>query len=380
MSDVVISPNMGLPVPIVGVDPGPDWATNIVASLGILDQHDHTAGRGVPVTPNGLNINTDLTIGSNNLTNVKTVRFTAQLAPLPGLAPDLGAIYVAGRELYYNDEVGNVVQITNAGSVNAGAGSITGLPSGTASASYSAGGQKFIWQSATSTAAGMDNGPVTIREQVPSANGITIQSPSSLAAPYSLTLFSALPGGTSFVTVDTSGNLGDSIPTSQGINTSNIANNAITTPLIADHNVTQAKLQLRPTGTTVAAGGIAVSASCGFFLTNTSSAITNLSVTITTTGRPVVICFRDDGLGGVARFGSVGAGNVQSRWVLKSNGAQICNQAVTNGNGGTIYLPPNAFSFIDLPAAGTYTYEAFAINDLGASADAENIVLIAYEQ
>ena len=84
MADVILSPNMNLPVPVVGQDPGPDWANNINASLGILDQHDHSNGEGVPVTPAGLNINTDLPINGNNLTLVNSVRFVDRSTTLPG--------------------------------------------------------------------------------------------------------------------------------------------------------------------------------------------------------------------------------------------------------------------------------------------------------
>lgn len=204
-----ISPNMGLIVPGVGTEPGPTWATDLNSDLGILDQHNHSAGQGVPITPSGLDINSDLSIQSNNLTFVKTVRFASQLAPISGVAPNLGIVYVAGNELYYNDEVGNVVPITNAGSVNAGAGSITGLPSGTASASYNSGTGTFIWQSSTNTAANMDNASVTIREQASMAKGVTLSSPNSLAADYTLSFPAALPGSTKILTVDTSGNIGD---------------------------------------------------------------------------------------------------------------------------------------------------------------------------
>ena len=51
MANVTLSPNMNLPVPVVGQDPGPDWANNINSSLGILDQHDHTPGKGIQIVP-----------------------------------------------------------------------------------------------------------------------------------------------------------------------------------------------------------------------------------------------------------------------------------------------------------------------------------------
>lgn len=207
MSDVIISPNMSLPVPIVGVDPGPDWANNINACLGILDEHDHSPGQGVKVTPNGLNINIDLTMNGNNLTAVKTVNFTAQGSPIPGTAPNLGAIYVAGNELYYNDESGNMIQITLNGAVNAGAGSISGLPSGTASVSYVSGNQTYVFQSATNTAGNIDAGSIIIREVAALAKGITLSSPTGLAADYTLTFPPALPASQQVIAVDPSGTM-----------------------------------------------------------------------------------------------------------------------------------------------------------------------------
>lgn len=208
MPNVVLSPNMSMPVPVVGVDPGPDWANNINASLGILDQHDHTPGRGLQITPDGMNINTDLPFNDNNLTTVKTVNFAAQGAPLAGLSPNLGAVYIAGNELYYNDEAGNVVQITNNGTVNAGAGSISGLPSGTASVSYVSGNGTYVFQSATATPGNLDGGSIIIREVAANAKGITLSSVTGLAADYTLTLPSGLPSTSGQAIIsDTSGNL-----------------------------------------------------------------------------------------------------------------------------------------------------------------------------
>ncbi len=127
MSDVTISPNMSLPVPNVGVDAGPDWANNLNASLSIIDQHNHSAGSGVPVQPAGLNINSDLTFQSNQATNLKAVAFTAQSS-----VTTTAAVYVKGVDLYYRDGAANEVQITTGGTVNA---TSSGISSGTATAS-----------------------------------------------------------------------------------------------------------------------------------------------------------------------------------------------------------------------------------------------------
>lgn len=367
-----ISPNMGLIVPGVGTEPGPTWATDLNASLGILDQHNHSPGQGVQITPAGLDINADLSIGSNNLTNVKTVNFTAQLASLPGSSPNLGCIYVAGNELYYNDEAGNVVAITNMGSVNAGAGSITGLPSGTASASYSSGSQTFIWQSATSTAANMDGGSVTIREVAASAKGVKLKSPTSLAADYDLIFPAALPGSTSFTTIDTAGNIAASISTSGGIGTSNIANLAITTALINTGAVTLPKM---------ASPNMVVTASCGSFSTSSGSGVdvTNLSATITTSGKPVNITFQPDGTGNTSYLANLSAANAFAGWHLFRDATEISTSFSFNGDGAETTYLAGGLNFIDTPAAGTYTYKLTATAGGGNINEVFFIVMVVRE-
>src|SRR5579859_5246417 len=134
MPNTSTTPNMNLVVPTVGVDPGPDYATNINNDLALIDSHTHAAGSGVPITPAAININSNLSFGNYSATNLQATQFTAQTA-----LSTLGAIYVIGVDLYYNDGNGNVIRITQSGSVTGSTGTITGLPSGTASASYSAG-------------------------------------------------------------------------------------------------------------------------------------------------------------------------------------------------------------------------------------------------
>lgn len=204
MANTTTSPNMNMPVPTVGEDPGPDWATNYDACLSVIDGHTHTSGSGVPITPTAININADLPMNNNNLTTAKSVRFTTQSAPLSGNA-DLGCLYESGVDLYYNDGSGNQVRITQSGAVTGATGTITGLPSGTASASYSAG--TFSFQSATNTPGSISGGSIVVGQQVASGKGVTIAASGSQPANYNLTLPTALPAATSFVTSDASGNL-----------------------------------------------------------------------------------------------------------------------------------------------------------------------------
>lgn len=204
MSNTTISPNMNLIVPVVGTDPGPDWANNVNASLGIIDQHNHSPGSGVPITPAGLNINSDLTFQNNNLISARAVIFSPQVSPL-SLASDIGCIYESGVDLWYNDAAGNQIQITANGSVTGASGTITGLPSGTASASFAGG--TFTFESATATPATMAVGPLIIGTSTASSKTVTLTPASGQASDYTLTLPAAAPVANQILQSDVSGNL-----------------------------------------------------------------------------------------------------------------------------------------------------------------------------
>lgn len=202
MATTTISPNMNLPIPNVGEDPGPDWATNVVACLNAVDGHTHSPAQGVLVTPDGLDINADLSFGQNNAINLRTVRYASQTAALAEPA-DLGCLYVVDEDLYFNDGAGNNVRITQGGTVTGSTGTITGLPSGTASASYSAG--TFTFEGATSTPATMAVGPLVVGAVEVSPNKVTITPPAALAASYTVTLPAALPSATYPLAISSTG-------------------------------------------------------------------------------------------------------------------------------------------------------------------------------
>lgn len=342
-----ITPNMNLIVPGVGTEPGPTWGTDLNADLGILDQHNHSTGQGVPITPAGININADLPINGNNLTFVKTVNFQAQGSSLAGAAPNLGCVYVAGNELYYNDESGNVVAITKTGSVNAGAGSITGLPSGTASASYNAGSQTFVWQSATNTPANMDGGSFIFRDITANSHGVTLSAPPALASDLQLFWPPALPTSTSLVTLDTSGNIA-TFPSSPPAVNSYVE--------VSSSGV----LSLTP----IIGPNLVISSSSGNFTTtsNTAVSVTNMSVTITTLGGPVVIGFK----GGGAAAAYIGLESTFNEFVsafykIQRDGTDISLQDHRSFNQGDstvqVWIPPGALNIIDDGAtAGSHTY------------------------
>lgn len=207
MANTINSSYMALPIPIVTQDPGPQYATDLNTCLTLIDQHNHQTGSGQQITPPGLNINQDLPFGSNNATQLRTARFTAQSGPLASSGTDIGCVYVASADLYYNDTNGNQVRLTQAGSIAGAIGSITGLVP-PANVTYNAPSQTFIFQSTTATAANLDAGSIILRDLTSGSSGITLAPPASLPVNYQLTLPSSAAAFNNFVMQsDTSGNL-----------------------------------------------------------------------------------------------------------------------------------------------------------------------------
>lgn len=240
-----MTPNMSLILPGVGTEPGPQYASEVNSSLSTVDQHDHTSGNGVPVPSAGLNINTDLPMGQNNLTQIRSLRMFPQASPL-SLGTDLGCLYESGVDLYYNDGNGNQIRLTASGGIAGSSGSIAGLTS-PASASYNAGSATFTWQSNSNVAANMDFRSATLRNSSVSSNGITLTAPSSLPSNYSLTLPSALPADQHFMTLDNSGNIAadwvvDNSTIEVSTNTVQVKALGITAAQIADSTITGPKL------------------------------------------------------------------------------------------------------------------------------------------
>lgn len=99
-------PNMTLIIPTVGnnaaPDGGPGYAQEINQALTLIDAHDHSSGKGIAVTQNGLNITGPLTLQTNPLTNATYANFTNQSAALSTTR----ALYNVNGELYWTDGSG----------------------------------------------------------------------------------------------------------------------------------------------------------------------------------------------------------------------------------------------------------------------------------
>jgi len=367
MANITNSPNMSLPIPVVGVENGPQYATDINSSLTIVDLHNHSPGYGVQITPSGLNINADLPFNANNATQLRSVRFNPNASVL-NLSTDLGCLYEAGVDLYYNDGNGNQIQLTKNGSIAGTAGSISGLVS-PASASYIPASQTFVWQSAANTPANMDFASATLRNLTINSFGYTVNPPNSLAADANITLPS-VPSQINILSMDTSGNIFANVNVDNS--TLQFTSNTLS---IKPQGVVQNDLAPRTVtvNTTAPAGGVAFSTS-----TTTSSPNTNVltnvaSAYITTTGRPVMIMLQPDGNTTNPGFVQNPTGN--SIFALFRGSTQL-NYIESDV---TAAMAPGVFSFIDTPPAGTYSYFFKCANTSSVGPHVFYCVLVAYE-
>lgn len=377
---------MGLTAPGVGTEIGPNWAQEINGDLSILDSHNHSSGQGVQISPPGMNINTDLPFNSNNATLLRTIRFISQASIITPAVPDIGCVYVVGDNLWYNSYTsGNHVQITNGSSVNA---TSSGIANGNASAAFSGpGGILQVYSNSSTPIPGaIASGPIEISPTSSATYATTIQAYSSLAASYTLTLPTAIAGvAGSIMQSDGSGNLsytvadGTTITNSGGV----LAAGVMQTANYAANSVTRPKL---------AAVGQQISASCGNFSTSSTSLVnvTNLTNTITTSGRPVMIFLQGIAVAIPNSQMSVLWGSASSEVTIAilsssnsgSSYTNICqwrfNQTVPSGNTQELN---NSYLFMDAPAATSgLIYKVQVL--VGNSSDLlsfQSITLVTYE-
>lgn len=110
-----ITPSMGLTIPTVLVTPGPTWAYQNNGAFDLIDAHDHSPTKGVPITPSGLNINSDLTMNGHNLIQIRSTQFDNLSGTLT--TPDLSCVYVSAGDLWYTNAGGTPVQLTIGNSI-----------------------------------------------------------------------------------------------------------------------------------------------------------------------------------------------------------------------------------------------------------------------
>src|ERR1700677_577317 len=152
-------PNMNLLVADPTITPGPTYASENDIAFGVVDAHDHTLGKGVPIPTNAININNDLTFNGFNASQLRTTQYVSQSAPLT-LPSDVNEIYVVNGNLVYNNNLGQPVQITSGAALDASTiGGIGGdYATSTALFFYTSADKTFTAWSNTNTPANIDAG------------------------------------------------------------------------------------------------------------------------------------------------------------------------------------------------------------------------------
>lgn len=168
-----------------------------------------------------------------------------------------------------------------------------------------------------------------------------------------------------------------------GITTAKLNDLACTTAKIDDLSITTGKIAATAiTRAKMAAVGQQVSSSCGAYtLTGSYADVTNLTVTITTTGRPVVLAIQGyDGVSGGQASGIYMPGSGVHVYVKLLRGAtQLSVQEYYTGSTAGAGKYPIGFFYLDAVAAGTYTYKVQAYASTGSTNEFDYSVLIAYE-
>lgn len=110
------TPFMFLDLPTPTITLGPAWASDVNDALTLVDSHDHSTGKGAKVKPNGIDINDNLDMQSNELLSAKAAQLTTNPSTLSGPTNTL-KLHSTGGNLYFTNDSGTPVQLTNGGSI-----------------------------------------------------------------------------------------------------------------------------------------------------------------------------------------------------------------------------------------------------------------------
>lgn len=368
MATTTQTPNMFLNLPVVGQEPGPQFAIDINSAFTVVDGHNHSPGYGVPISQAGILLTGDLSYSGYSASNILSVILNSQVsAPLT-----VGTVYENGNDLHWINGAGLDIQITNASGIVGTPGSISGI-TGTASVNYISPG--YFFYSATLTPANIAVASISLANVTASSPTFTLSPPNPLSSSYSWTLPGANPsvsGAQSLLTVSNAGVLSYTVTDNSSLQISG------GTLEVAPHGITQGDLALRSIGSSVGAGGVAVSASSEnvSFSSTTYSVIANQVVSIITTGRPVQVMLVPDGSGD-ATFGSDNNVQLIIR-IVNNTTSYVLGSALLGVNistqGNLVMLDTSVAG-----SPGTYEYVALARTSSANTSVINHVKLIAYE-
>lgn len=215
------SANMALVLPTEASDTGV-WGSLINAALGLVDQHDHSPGKGpkIPLAT-AATITADVPWASGgsffSITNLKAIDFQPQATG--AVSAYAGALFVnsANNELTFRSTGGTNIQLTSGTTLNIpGVGGFGGDYSGVgALADFTDSSDTYAFRQQVGSAvrqyARVAHGDLDLFEYkahpaagVPTTR-VRLKSPAALAASYDLTWPAALPGSQQLLQVSNTG-------------------------------------------------------------------------------------------------------------------------------------------------------------------------------
>lgn len=217
-------PQMGLTLPTRGAGGAGQWGDTDDANWQKVDPHDHSPGKGTLVPTAGIGINADLSFSSLYApTNLHRVQFSAIAGgALSGsqnksLFVSDGTGGLSANELYWRTSSGTNVKVTAGSALNVSAftGGIGGdYTAVSASVQYDDANRRYTFKQGGGTDwARLVSGGLRLIEFGTSETVYVEQlCPAALAASYSITWPTALPGSTSFVKIDNTGQVSFAAP------------------------------------------------------------------------------------------------------------------------------------------------------------------------
>lgn len=205
MADVTL-PNMGLVQPSLGGSSG-TWGTSINNNIGALDEHDHTAAKGVQIPVAGLDMDDDLSFaGLHGPVHCFRVNFDE----IAGISIPARSFYVksSDHELYFKSTGLADIKLTSGGDLNlSGTGGFIGDYAGSgAKASFDTALNEFKFTDSANRRSQIQCGGVKLVERDANESfGVTLQCPAALVTGYGIVMPLALPATTQLVRMNSAG-------------------------------------------------------------------------------------------------------------------------------------------------------------------------------
>jgi hypothetical protein len=123
MATTSTTTNMLLVLPTPGQQLGPTWATNLNTAFNLIDEHDHTSGKGKPIGVAAMIIDGDVDFKPGTTAypaaGLSYLNFTNQTSLYADTLNYRLFSGLSDGDLYWNDGADRQIQITSGGGVNA---------------------------------------------------------------------------------------------------------------------------------------------------------------------------------------------------------------------------------------------------------------------